>query len=62
MLFCCSEFAVMLSFLVLFALAFFDYFYNTHIINYKVLSFVRSKYGEKNVEKYAYRLRSYRGG
>lgn len=62
MLFCCSEFAVMPFFLVLCTLASFNYFYNAHIMKYKVLLFVRSKYGEKNVEKYAYRLRSYRGG
>ena len=62
MLFCLCEFAVMPFLVVFFALAFFSYFYKTRVMKHEVLLFVRSKYGEKNVEKYAYRFRSYRGG
>ncbi len=59
MRFCCCESVVFIQLIL--GLTFVFSFYETEILKRKVLSFVRIKYGEKNVEEYADRFSPCRG-
>ena len=59
MRFCFGESVIFVQLIV--GLAYVFSFYKAELLKRKVLSFVRIKYGEKNVEEYAYRFSPLRG-